>query len=59
MKKISHLIEIVDVALALELAQGRVLLQRPAVELLVRGDDVDAGLVLKRRGKRFLYFGKF
>lgn len=43
-KNVIYLVEIVDVALALELPQGRVLLQGPAVELLVRGDDVDSGL---------------
>lgn len=41
-----YLVEVMDVALALELSQGRVLLERPAVELLVRRYDVDSGLFI-------------
>ena len=40
----THLVEVVDVALALELPKGLVLLQGTAVELLVGRDDVDPGL---------------
>ena len=40
----THLIKVMDVALSLELPEGRILLQGPAVELLVRRDDVDSGL---------------
>ena len=44
--KKAHHVEVMDVALALELPQGGVLLQGPAVELLVWRDDVDSGLLL-------------